>query len=803
MKINALLTIFAIATLYCVSTERVPAQNPSLTPLNTIRIGHCSDSTTILNWIKTEQKRGLIIDARPFAINQSAGKLNFSGDTGRVSVVNMNPFVYEYKISVTQEELVSTAVTDFVKLLLPQGLRTGLGLQSGKTAREALIHFKADKLAPIESRLLTLPPECPKGNNNPSCLALAAMYADFEQIRTRLNNSALLTIKSPDGSVFAQQFELTFSDYKQDLVSLRDEQADAPTVCLATQTTNNHLNAFDFDGYFKELNKASDVIRQIIDLANDLQNLTTTYEADTELKKLIPRCSGFSCVGQFKSYAEAVLELAGVNGYEGKLNSLRANAQEMNDLLNVTEKMKNTEGVFARTFDVIKKFETTDATVTVARTKLPEKSDDLQSSGGQTGKQSGTTGKNPKPAVQGGASSSGSAPNENGNEESDDSDNNADMQEAKQKPTGEEKPAEQGNGNNVAAGQINESIQIGRPRFLLSGGLVFSPLRRRTFETVKGFTLDGDGNPTGDGNKDVVGFGENSPRRLMPMAILNSRLFSLNPTSVFFSLGVTAKHDDNVDVEYLLGPSLSLLNDRALFTFGAYVGKVQNLVPDVKIGDEIPDSVGDAKLFTKRNSWKPGFSFSYVFSETEKRGEAGSGGGGGSTANDLKNEIRIGGIPFNLALGLAYTSLEERNFDEVVGFARDRQGNLTNGKTLTRIVGLTSSSNYRLVPLALLHSRLLNFGNHSFYFSTGLTGQKTDNDVDIEYLLGGSVNLYRRKVFFTVGAFAGKQQLLGGDFFTGAKLDTTQNVTTQKRYVWKPAFAISYDISKIIPKGSN
>jgi hypothetical protein len=272
---------------------------------------------------------------------------------------------------------------------------------------------------------------------------------------------------------------------------------------------------------------------------------------------------------------------------------------------------------------------------------------------------------------------------------------------------------------------------------------------------------------------------------------------------MYFSLGVTAKHDDNIDVEYLLGPSFSLLNERALFTFGGYVGKVQQLVPNVKIGDEIPDEAGDAKLFTKRYSWKPGFSFTYVFSQNQRSSEAVSTGGGGTGGGgDVKNEIRIGGISFNLAMGLAYTSLEERTYDEIVGFARDRDGKLTNGQSLTRIVGLTSSSGYRLVPLALLHSRLFDFGSHSFYFSTGVTGKKSDDKLEIEYLLGGTVNAYRRKIFLTFGAFAGKEAVLGGDFFLGAQLGKDQNVTTTRRYVWKPAFAISYDITKILKKDS-
>jgi hypothetical protein len=249
-----------------------------------------------------------------------------------------------------------------------------------------------------------------------------------------------------------------------------------------------------------------------------------------------------------------------------------------------------------------------------------------------------------------------------------------------------------------------------------------------------------------------------------------------------------------------------MLNERAMFTFGAYAGKTSALVPDVKVGDEIPDSAGNPSLFTKHYTWKPGFSFSYVFSNLSKRSEDGgstlAGSGSASAADEFKDEIRIGNIPFNLAMGLAYTSLEDRTFDEVLGLARDRQGNLTNGQTLTRIVGLATSSNYRLVPLAMLHSRLLNFGRHSFYFTSGVSGKKDDDKVQIEYLLGGSVNVYRRKLFFTFGAFAGKQQVLGGDLFLGAKLDPTQNVTTETRYVWKPGFAFSYDISKIMPKGT-
>ena len=40
------------------------------------------------------------------------------------------------------------------------------------------------------------------------------------------------------------------------------------------------------------------------------------------------------------------------------------------------------------------------------------------------------------------------------------------------------------------------------------------------------------------------------------------------------------------------------------------------------------------------------------------------------------------------------------------------------------------------------------------------------------------------------------------NFFEGAALNKTQNVTTINRYVWKPAVSVSYDISRIIPRSN-
>jgi uncharacterized membrane protein YgcG len=802
-------------------TARAATPTPTPTPpLNTIKIGQCASLPQLEAWIAIERQTGNVIDARPFAINQSTGKLSFSGRMGRFSVVHMNPFAYDYRITVAQEELVTTALTDFLKLLLPPNLSTLPGLQSGRAGAMAEGFTTPSKLSQIADRLNGMkPPMCkssadPNNDKPPACIALGEMYETFTTVHssgilggggpyaatfTAIKTSTIPSLLAGAGSTPAKG---AYEDYAKAVTALRDEGADAYNTCAAATALNTALSNYNFDAYLANLDTVAKSLSEVTVVAQDLKALATSFKTDPAFKadqvfngnKIVIRCKGFDCGEQFEAYADEALAILTV--YVNEITALRENAVRMQRMYRLTEQMKNKEGLFARTSTIIKKFELTQANITVARVKINPEQQGQSGQGAQNG-DAGGNGGNPQPVVSGGGGSDGTAPiNPGGNNQS--TSNNQGGGGAA--PAGGNNPA-QGAGNNLAPpGQINEVLQIGQPRFALSGGLVYSPLPRRTFQSVKGFARDAQGNPTGNGSADVVGFGENSSRRLLPMVLLNTRLTNFKPANLYFSWGVSAKHDGNFDIEYLFGPSVSLLNDRAFFTFGVYGGQTQKLVPDVAVGDALPDTIGDAKLYRKSLTWKPGFSFSYNFSRTKKANAAAPGTTPASSkpTDDLKSEIRIGGIPFNLALGLAFTSLEQRTYDEVVGFARDRQGNLTNGRTLTRIVGQTSSSDFRLTPLLLLHSRLTNFGRHDFYFTTGVTGKKTDNNFDIEYLLGGSVNLYRRKVFMTMGVFAGKQQLLGGDFFEGAALGKTQNVTALNRYVWKPTFSFSYDISRII-----
>src|SRR6185312_8041370 len=672
--------------------------------------------------------------SRPFAINQSTGKLLFTSGPGRVSVAHMNPFVYNYRISVAQQELVSTAVTDFLKLLLPPSLAGTLGTQAGEASKTTRLNAPA-KLNELERRLGDFTEEeCRKNGDALACAATAEMKKDFDKIREHLYKKDregrynlsdtfmdLLNsnIKAAGGGGVIGPTESEFRKFSKKVTELRNGEADTYTTCDKAETLNTTLAGYDFDKLFGELKAAEEEMSILASLTGDLEQLTVDYSQDTALKDKIIRCSAFNCTTQFKQYALAVRELIGAAGYELKIKSLRDQGQGMVNMLVLTNQMKHKQGLFARTFEIPRKFELSQATISVKREEV--KAENTSGGNTQSGKPAATDGGGiPTGAVLGGASNEGSVGGE--------SNSNSSGQLQSGTAAGSEGSGSGTGSAPAAASQFNEVIQLGRPRFMLSGGMAYSPLPRRTFKAAKGFVLDAQGNPTGNGDKNVIGFDQNSPRRLFPMVFLNSRVLDREKASLFFSIGITAKHDDNLDMEYLIGPSVSFLNDRALFTFGAYGGLAQNLVDDVRIGDEVTADLGDAKFFRKRMTWKPGFSMSYSFSKTTKRAVTPSNTGANSPSDELKNEIRIGGIPFNLALGLAYTSLEQRTYDGIAGFAKNRQGALTNGRTLARIVGLTSSSNYRLTPLAMLHTRLTNLGAHDFYFTSGITGKKTNDD---------------------------------------------------------------------------
>lgn len=177
-----------------------------------------------------------------------------------------------------------------------------------------------------------------------------------------------------------------------------------------------------------------------------------------------------------------------------------------------------------------------------------------------------------------------------------------------------------------------------------------------------------------------------------------------------------------------------------------------------------------------------------------------------SKAEDLvkgeETKLKFGQAPFfSLSGGLVFSPLRKREFNRVQGFERDQQGNLVlvNGKAnLTTVVGLKETSPTRIAPAVFLNGRLVDWNNHlvdGLHMSLGITAKNDSKGIDPEFLLGPSLSMLERKMFFTFGAYAGRQQKLTGGLFEGfAVPSTVTDLPIQKNYRWSFGFALSYQL---------
>lgn len=152
---------------------------------------------------------------------------------------------------------------------------------------------------------------------------------------------------------------------------------------------------------------------------------------------------------------------------------------------------------------------------------------------------------------------------------------------------------------------------------------------------------------------------------------------------------------------------------------------------------------------------------------------------------------------FSLSGGVVISKLERREFQPVLGIARDADGNPTNGNTLTTVIGLKEDNDWTVGPLLLLNTKVWeradrNFGVHG---SVGITGKRDSAGTDIDYFFGPSVSFMRGLVFVSGGAYVAKQQRLAGDAFLGAKLEgDSPSVPVVKEYHAKAGFSLTFRI---------
>lgn len=146
---------------------------------------------------------------------------------------------------------------------------------------------------------------------------------------------------------------------------------------------------------------------------------------------------------------------------------------------------------------------------------------------------------------------------------------------------------------------------------------------------------------------------------------------------------------------------------------------------------------------------------------------------------------------------MAYGFLERPDIKPILGFERNRQGELVPNQTApTTVVGLVDNSERRIGPMLMLTNRLTNRPDNNLFFSVGITGTADSTGTNIEYLFGPSLNVLDRRVFLTYGLYGGRVQRLNEDPFFGLKVpdSTTADKLVRKDFIWKSGFGITYKI---------
>lgn len=159
----------------------------------------------------------------------------------------------------------------------------------------------------------------------------------------------------------------------------------------------------------------------------------------------------------------------------------------------------------------------------------------------------------------------------------------------------------------------------GRPRFAMAVGVAFASLMTRDYASVQGFALDEQGafvlDDAGERQlTSVVGLEDGSDHRISPLVALHTRIGK--PWWIFsgthLTLGLTAKADDGLNAEYLVGISLSFAGEKAFLTFGAYNGRVESLREGFYEGRALPTDLTELPV-RKDRKWDFAVALSYKF----------------------------------------------------------------------------------------------------------------------------------------------------------------------------------------------
>jgi hypothetical protein len=741
-----------------------------------------------------------VIDARPNRIFAAKGKTRF-GERGTVLVVNMNPFLFEgYRITVQEEEIKDEALIKFVKALIPVAGSFAENASAEKSLNQESAGIGEDiNLAELITRLSAAPAPSKACPSN-ACTAMQRLiYLKNQLVAEEQLIGDYFVPRAGGGPTYRTPTYLaTKAGYIQQGTIIFNRDTDTPALCTAANTLRGLLIVPTAYPTQDDVTKKQKEIEQMVSKARALKKAIDLYKGQDGLKETIwTGSTGFNYLEDLDLFAQELIGAINTK-YAAMATKLFTEVLRYD---NMKEAITNLNGrektLLQQEFPIGGKYDFSKVTVTVQPfgEKTPQ-----DKNGGETVLRDGDApaGNNPSSSGQNGSLSSpsntgsGSKPPELAHASA------GRFTEAAgdDKKSNDDKPAPAPAG----PAKISDFVTTGKPRFEIGVGMAYSQVDKREFQSVSGFARDRDGNLTnGETFTKIVGFSEKTDHRFTPIALLHTRLTNNPNYNLYFSLGITGSRDKlGTNIEYLIGPSVNI-TDQIFITAGAFAARQHQLAgDDLFTGAAVPDGF-DSIPVRSRYQWKPGLSFSYrlpVTGSSKKKAAAESGAAELETYTDT---LYVGQPIFSISAGMAYSPLRQQSFQPIIGFARDRDGNLTGGETFTKIVGFNENSDGRFLPMALLNTRIKSNDQFGLHFSLGITAKRTDEKTDVEYLIGPSFSFMRNQIMFTAGAYAGKQQKIAGDLFVNAPLSSGLTLTTEREYHFKPGIAFSYRLPVKLP----
>ncbi len=159
----------------------------------------------------------------------------------------------------------------------------------------------------------------------------------------------------------------------------------------------------------------------------------------------------------------------------------------------------------------------------------------------------------------------------------------------------------------------------------------------------------------------------------------------------------------------------------------------------------------------------------------------------GTGTKEFKGTFEFGSPRFLIAAGLSFSPMN------AVQYARVDSPTAAGGKEVR--VGRSNSSNFRALPMAMVHGRLngCSVGRTRLYASVGVTAKADNKGTVPEYLLGLSTSFINERIFLTGGVYLGQQQNLQGGLREGDVVPSTlSELPVAKGYRSGFGFAVTY-----------